>query len=177
MLYKNTVYETLLAANGYDASPVTHGCCRVSARTEPFWKTKPLEAMDREEWESLCDGCGLCCLQKLEDEYTRRVYYTRVACRLLDLQSCNCRDYGRRRDLVPDCIALAPADALAYRWLPESCAYRLLAQGEDLPSWHHLVCGDRSAVHRAGISRAGQMLSEEEVREEEWEDHIIFRIG
>jgi hypothetical protein len=146
-------------------------------RAEPFWKTKTLAEMDREEWESLCDGCGLCCLQKLENEYTRRIYYTRVACRLLDLQSCRCTDYAGRRDRVPDCIQLLPATAHDYRWLPETCSYRLRAQGQELPDWHHLVCGDRAAVHRAGISRAGRMLSENEVAEEDWEDHIIFRIG
>jgi len=149
----------------------------MAARAEPFWSRKTLDQLNREEWESLCDGCGLCCLQKLEDEYTRRIYYTEVACKLLDRQSCRCTEYARRQEFVPDCISLAPAAASEYHWLPETCAYRLVAHGEDLPPWHHLVCGDRGAVHRAGISRAGRMLSETGVPEETWEDHIIFRVG
>ena len=92
----------------------------MAARAEPFWSLKTLDQLDREEWESLCDGCGLCCLQKLEDEYTRRIYYTNVACKLLDLQSCQCSNYARRQEFVPDCIALTPGDADAYRWLPET---------------------------------------------------------
>ncbi len=143
----------------------------------PFWKTTPLPRMSRAEWESLCDGCGLCCLQKLEDEHTGRIYYTNVACRLLDRQSCRCSDYAHRRLRVPDCIELTPQSIGDYRWLPETCSYRLLAEGEELPEWHHLVCGDRDAVHRAGVSRAGRMLGEDEVRDEDLEDYIIFRIG
>ena len=149
----------------------------MAARAESFWSRKTLDQLNREEWESLCDGCGLCCLQKLEDDYTRRIYYTNVACKLLDLQTCQCSNYARRQEFVPDCIALTPGDADAYRWLPETCAYRLVAQGDELPPWHHLVCGDRDAVHRAGISRAGMMQPEASVPEETWEEHIIFRIG
>lgn len=144
---------------------------------KPFWKTTALADMSREQWESLCDGCGLCCLQKLEDEQTGRIYYTNVACRLLDLETCRCSDYTHRHLYVPDCIELTPETIGDYNWLPETCAYRLLAEGKDLPEWHHLVCGDPDAVHRAGISRAGRMISEERVREEDLEDHIIFRIG
>ena len=133
--------------------------------------------MNRAEWESLCDGCGLCCLQKLEDEHTGRIYYTNVACRLLDRQSGRCSDYAHRRLRVPDCIELTPQTIVDYCWLPETCSYRLLAEGEELPAWHHLVCGDRDAVHRAGVSRVGRMLGEDEVRDEHLEDYIIFRIG
>ncbi len=145
--------------------------------TAPFWKTTPLERMSRAQWESVCDGCGLCCLQKLEDEHTGRIYYTNVACRLLDPQTCRCSDYAHRRLRVSDCIELTPQTISDYRWLPETCSYRLLAEGRGLPDWHHLVCGDRDAVHRAGISYAGRMISEDEVHEDDWEDHIIFRIG
>ena len=144
-----------------------------------FWKRKTLEQMDRQEWESLCDGCGLCCLQKLEDEDEDdgSVYYTRIACKLLDLETCRCRDYPNRRQFVPDCIQLTPGQASEFRWLPPTCAYRLVAEGLDLPPWHPLVCGDPQAVHKAGISQAGRMLSENAVSEDDWEDYMIFRAG
>lgn len=149
----------------------------MAAKVEPFWKRKSLAQLDAEEWESLCDGCGLCCLQKLEDEDDGAVYYTRIACRLLDLQTCRCTDYARRRDSVPDCIQLTAADAGSFKWLPATCAYRLLAEGQDLPLWHPLVCGDPEAVHRERISQAGRMLSESAVADEDWESHLIFRAG
>jgi uncharacterized cysteine cluster protein YcgN (CxxCxxCC family) len=142
-----------------------------------FWKRKTLEQMDQQEWESLCDGCGLCCLQKLEDEDdAASIYYTRVACKLLDLNSCRCSDYPNRRKQVPDCVQLTPATASEFAWLPPTCGYRLVAEGEDLPPWHHLVCGDPQAVHKTGISQAGRMLAEGSVRDEDWEEHIIFRV-
>ncbi|WP_185268120.1 YcgN family cysteine cluster protein [Halopseudomonas xiamenensis] len=142
-----------------------------------FWKRKTLEQMDRQEWESLCDGCGLCCLQKLEDEDdASAIYYTRVACKLLDLNTCRCSDYANRRRHVPDCVQLTPAMAEEFAWLPPTCAYRLVAEGEDLPPWHHLVCGDPQAVHKVGISQAGRMLAEDSVANEDWEEHIIFRV-
>lgn len=144
----------------------------------PFWQRKTLEQLDQQEWESLCDGCGLCCLQKLEDEDDpSAIYYTRVACTLLDLNSCQCSNYPQRRDFVPDCIQLTPTDAAGFAWLPPTCGYRLVAEGQDLPVWHHLVCGDRKAVHAAGISQAGRMLAEHAVPEDDWEDQIIFRVG
>lgn len=142
-----------------------------------FWKRKTLEQMDQQEWESLCDGCGLCCLQKLEDEDDpESIYYTRVACKLLDLNTCRCSDYANRRRQVPDCVQLTPATAAEFAWLPPTCGYRLVAEGEDLPAWHHLVCGDRQAVHDVGISQAGRMLAEDAVPNEDWEEHIIFRV-
>lgn len=150
---------------------------KMAAIVQPFWKRKTLHELDAVEWESLCDGCGLCCLQKLEDDEDGGIYYTRIACKLLDLQTCQCSDYPGRRRQVPDCISLTPAQADEFRWLPESCAYRRLSEGRDLPEWHHLRCGDRQAVHEAGISRAGRMLSELQVPDEEWEDHLIFRVG
>lgn len=149
----------------------------MAAKVEPFWKRKTLAQLDDAEWESLCDGCGLCCLQKLEDDEDGSVYYTRIACKLLDLETCRCRDYPNRRQFVPDCIQLTPGQASEFRWLPPTCAYRLVAEGLDLPPWHPLVCGDPEAVHAAGISQRGQMLAEEAVDPDDWEDHIIFRVG
>ncbi|KAF1854344.1 hypothetical protein Lal_00045021 [Lupinus albus] len=108
----------------------------MAAKVEPFWKRKTLAQLDQEEWESLCDGCGLCCLQKLEDEDDGAVYYTRIACKLLDLKTCRCTNYPKRRDFVPDCIQLTPAQADEFRWLPPTCGYRLVAEGKDLPPWH-----------------------------------------
>ena len=124
-----------------------------------------------------CNGCGLCCLQKLEDEDDGSVYYTRIACKLLDLNSCRCTDYPNRREFVPDCIQLTPDQADQFRWLPPTCGYRLVAEGKDLPSWHHLVCGDTQAVHQQRISQSGRMLSETSVAEDDWEDYLIFRSG
>ena len=147
------------------------------AENAPFWRRKTLEQLSQQEWESLCDGCGLCCLQKLEDEDDGSVYYTRIACKLLDLETCRCRDYPNRRQFVPDCIQLTPGQASEFRWLPPTCAYRLVAEGLDLPPWHPLVCGDPQAVHKAGISQAGRMLSENAVSEDDWEDYMIFRAG
>ena len=150
----------------------------MAERVRDFWKRKTLAEMDQQEWESLCDGCGLCCLQKLEDEDDpAAIYYTRVACKLLDRDSCQCSDYQNRRKQVPDCIQLTPKDAKDFGWLPPTCAYRLVAEGDDLPPWHHLVCGDRQTVHQVGISQAGRMLAEGAVDEDDWEDHIIFRVG
>ena len=143
----------------------------------PFWKRKTLAEMDQQEWESLCDGCGLCCLQKLaDDEEPDAIYYTRVACKLLDLNTCRCSDYPNRQQQVPDCVQLTPATAAEFAWLPATCGYRLVAEGKDLLPWHHLVCGDRQAVHEVGISQAGRMLAEDSVPNEDWEEHIIIRV-
>ena len=141
----------------------------------PFWREKTLREMSLQEWESLCDGCGLCCLQKLEDEEDGTVYYTRIACTLLDQTSCRCSDYPNRLKQVPDCLQLTPDQVEQLDWLPSTCAYRLVAEGKDLPAWHHLVCGDPNAVHKAGISMAGQMISMDNVAEDDWEDHLIYR--
>ena len=126
----------------------------------PFWKTKTLTTMTRSEWESLCDGCGRCCLHKLRDEDTEALAWTEVACRLLDTTSCFCRDYANRRDHVPDCVKLTPKRLAKIDWLPPSCAYRLVAEGKDLPSWHPLVSGDPSTVHSSGASVRGRVVSE-----------------
>lgn len=125
-----------------------------------FWE-QPLESLNREQWEALCDGCGKCCLHKLEDEDTGEIHFTNVACRLLDVTTARCSDYRHRRALVPDCIRLTPRLAAEVAWLPDSCAYRLRAEGESLPDWHYLVCGDREAVHRLGHSVAGKVVSED----------------
>lgn len=150
----------------------------MAQRVTAFWKRKTLAEMDQHEWESLCDGCGLCCLQKLEDEDDpQAIYYTRIACKLLDRKTCQCSNYTNRRQQVPDCIQLTPKDAADFAWLPPTCGYRLVAEGEDLPPWHHLVSGDRQDVHRSGISQSGRMLAEDAVDEDDWEEHIIFRVG
>ena len=143
--------------------------------TRPFWQRKTLAEMSSEEWESLCDGCGLCCLQKLEDEDDGAVYFTDVACKLLHLQTCRCANYPERRHHVPDCVSLDATTVAAIGWLPRTCAYRLVAEGKPLRRWHHLVCGDRNAVHAAGISRAGRMIAETAIDQVQWEDRIIFR--
>ena len=131
-----------------------------SARTDRFWRRKTLNEMDREEWESLCDGCGKCCLHKIVDDEDGRTYFTNVACRLLDPQSCRCRDYANRRDFVPDCIKLSAKNIPQFSWLPSTCAYRLVADGKDLPYWHPLVTGDPDSVHRARQSAKGRVISE-----------------
>jgi len=127
---------------------------------EPFWRRKRLSQMTQAEWESLCDGCGKCCLHKLQYEKPRHVQYTNVACRLLDLGTCRCTDYAHRREKVPDCVRLTPDTIKKLRWLPSTCAYRVLAEGGDLAWWHHLVSGDRDTVHSAGISVRGRAIAE-----------------
>ena len=121
-----------------------------------FWERIALEDMTREEWEALCDGCGRCCLLKLEDEDTGCVHYTNVTCRLFDADSRTCGNYALRRQLVPGCVVLTPETMDdAVQWMPNTCAYRRLAEGKDLPDWHYLVCGDRDAVRRAGSRFTG----------------------
>ena len=139
-----------------------------------FWKHKPLKSLTSEEWEALCDGCGKCCLNKLEDEDTGEVALTRIACRLLDDQSCKCGQYPIRHKFIPDCIVLKPSniDENAY-WMPKTCAYRLLWSGQPLFDWHPLISGNPETVHTANISVRGMTLSEFDINEEDWEDHII----
>lgn len=139
----------------------------------PFWKRKTLDQLTPEEWESLCDGCGKCCLVKLQDEDSGEIAYTRLHCRLFDPDTCRCADYENRKQHVPDCVFLTPENAATLAWMPRTCAYRLVAEGRDLPDWHHLVCGDRNAIHRAGKSVLGKTLSEDAVLEEDQIDWII----
>lgn len=137
-----------------------------------FWQ-KPLGELDRGQWEALCDGCGKCCLHKLEDDDTGELFATNVACKLLDRRSGRCSHYKGRRRLVPDCIRLTPGNLDGFDWLPSTCAYRLRAAGKPLPEWHYLVCGDTEAVHRAGQSVRGWTVSE--VDAGELEDHVVDR--
>ena len=130
------------------------------AAPQPFWKTKTLAEMTTAEWESLCDGCGRCCLHKIRYEDTGDLAFTNVACRLLDTGSARCSDYPNRRRKVPDCVHLTPKDLEEIDWLPPSCAYRRIAEGHDLAWWHPLVSGDPDTVHSAGISVAGRVISE-----------------
>ncbi len=139
----------------------------------PFWRRKSLEEMTDAEWESLCDGCGKCCLVKLEDEDSGRVVHTSVACKLLDPTTGRCCDYRDRRKQVPDCISLREVDILSLRWLPTSCAYRRLARGQKLPEWHPLLTGDPESVHRARQSVRGRVISEVHVPEEDHEDYVV----
>lgn len=139
-----------------------------------YWETVPLPEMTGAEWEALCDGCGKCCLNKLEDEDTGAVDLTRVACRLLDTATCRCKHYATRHDHVPECIQLTPhtIDDHLY-WLPQTCAYRLLHLNLPLPDWHPLITGEQASVARAGVSVAGIAISEALVDEDDWDDHII----
>ncbi|MEO5376141.1 MAG: YcgN family cysteine cluster protein [Alphaproteobacteria bacterium] len=132
--------------------------------SDPFWRVTPLSEMTEAEWESLCDGCGRCCLHKLADEDTGEVSFTNVACFLLDLETCACRDYGDRRRQVPDCVQLEAVRMGELDWLPSTCAYRLLYAGRDLPPWHPLVSGDPETVHAAGMSVRGRAISEKRSR-------------
>ena len=140
---------------------------------KPFWETKRLDEMTREEWESLCDGCGKCCLIKLEYEDTAEIAYTDVACHQLDCATGRCKDYRRRQELVPDCIVLTPDNLAELSFMPPSCAYRRLHEGKGLPDWHPLVSGRRSTVHTAGMSVRYRTRSEHEVPQVEMAAHIV----
>jgi len=137
-----------------------------------FWE-EPIESLDREEWEALCDGCGKCCLHKLEDENSGKLHTTNVACRLLDRTSCRCSNYKLRRVFVPDCVRLDAKSLKNIDWLPSTCAYRLRGEGKPLAQWHYLVSGDRESVHRAGMSVRGWTVSEDEAGN--LEHHLVDR--
>ena len=140
----------------------------------PFWRRKSLDRMTDLEWESLCDGCGRCCLNKLEEENTDRTFYTDVGCRLLDGNTCRCRDYAHRSDKVDDCVRLTPKNLKSITWLPPTCAYVLVAAGKDLYWWHPLVSGDSETVHEAGISVRGRVRANEtQVSDDMLEDYIV----
>ena len=140
----------------------------------PFWKRKALKDMTDREWESLCDGCGRCCLNKLQEEGTDRTFYTDVGCKLLDGQTCRCTDYKNRKALVSDCVKLTPRNINRISWLPPTCGYRLVADGFDLYWWHPLVSGDPKTVHQAGVSVRGKVgASEVDVPDDQLEDHLV----
>ena len=140
----------------------------------PFWRRKRLSEMSEAEWESLCDGCGRCCLNKLIEEGTDRTFYTDVACRLLDGESCRCKDYKNRAAKVDDCVTLTTRNINRINWLPPTCAYKLVAAGKDLYWWHPLVSGDPDTVHAAGISVRGKVSeSEANVPDDRLEDYIV----
>lgn len=141
--------------------------------TAPFWRSKTLEELSEAEWEALCDGCGRCCLNKLEDWETGEIAWTNIACRLLDEKACRCRDYANRLSSVPDCVPLTPKTVRELKWLPPTCAYRLVAEGRDLYPWHYLRCGDREAVHKAGISVRGRTVSEAGLTVDDFEDYLV----
>lgn len=142
----------------------------------PFWKTKTLEEMNRQEWESLCDGCGQCCMHKLRDFDTDELYLTSVACTLLDPNSGQCSNYPGRKKKVPDCIFLTPEIVHSVDWLPKTCAYKLIAEGQDLYDWHPLVSGDPETVHQAGISVRGKIRAfDHEIKEES--DYLPYLVG
>ena len=139
-----------------------------------FWERFPLDKLTDVEWEALCDGCGKCCLNKLEDPDTGEVALTRVACRLLDDATCLCAQYPIRHQFVPECIVLKPSNiADNLYWMPETCAYKLLWNGQPLFDWHPLISGHADSVHAAGVSMQGRTVPEFEVDEDDWEDHII----
>jgi uncharacterized cysteine cluster protein YcgN (CxxCxxCC family) len=138
----------------------------------PFWQVKQLHEMTPQEWESLCDGCGRCCLVKLEDEDTGIIYTTDVSCRLLDCSTCRCTDYANRHQLVDDCIKLDPDNVDELGWLPATCAYRLVWEGKPLEDWHPLVSGSSETVHEAGISVRGRVTNETEVEVDDLPDRI-----
>ncbi len=139
----------------------------------PFWQNRPFAEMTKQEWESLCDGCGLCCLNKIEDEDSGEYYYTSVACSLLDAGSGRCMEYKNRADIKYDCLQLTPENIEDINWLPVTCAYRLVLEGKDLPSWHPLISGDPNTVHKAGISMQGKVVSEDNVDPDDLSDHVV----
>jgi uncharacterized cysteine cluster protein YcgN (CxxCxxCC family) len=141
--------------------------------TRPYWETTTLADMTTEQWEALCDGCARCCLHKLQDEASGRIYFTMVACRLLDRHTCRCRDYPRRSVRVPECRVLTPATMASADWLPATCAYRRLAAGQPLAWWHPLVAGHPESVHQFGVSVRGLTLPEDSVHPEDWPRVIL----
>jgi len=146
-----------------------------------FWQRKSLAQMNQAEWESLCDGCGQCCLHKLEDEDSGDYYYSCVACKLLDVKTARCSNYGERKQWVAGCLTLTLDDIASFKWLPNSCAYRLMAEGKGLPDWHPLLTGDPASVAEAGFSVAGQVISEKDLPahevEENLQDYIIHWVN
>lgn len=142
-----------------------------------FWQTKSLSEMDDAEWEALCDGCGRCCLLKLEDADSGEIAFTAVSCQLLDVDSCRCTDYPKRKQLVPDCLQLNRDNVASTEWLPQTCAYRLVNEGKPLFDWHPLVSGNGDSVHEAGISVRGKIISETQVHPDSVEEFVIHWVN
>lgn len=138
-----------------------------------FWERKPLEKLSPDEWEALCDGCGKCCLHKIEDVNTGEIYFTNVACRLLDLETCRCRDYAHRSERVPDCVCLRAEVVRTTTWLPASCAYRRIAEGRGLAWWHPLISGNPETVRQMGVSVCGKVIPEGGVDPDDIEDMVV----
>lgn len=162
------------AASGRPGAPRRRGGPKAAPLKPGFWREKTLEQLSAAEWEALCDGCGKCCLLKLEDEDTGAVAYTSVACRLFDGDSCRCGNYALRKTLVPQCVVLTPETVREEaHWMPRTCAYRLLAEGYDLYSWHPLVSGDPDSVHQAGVSVTGWTTPEYDVSPEDVPEYVI----
>ncbi len=139
-----------------------------------FWESKSLDEMSQKEWESLCDGCGKCCLIKLEDSDTKELFYTDVACHLLNAKTCRCKNYSKRKEFVDDCLQLVADDVEEFKWLPKTCAYRLLYEGKELPDWHYLISGDKKTVHSQNMSVKDRVVSEADVLE--IAEHIVYWI-
>lgn len=138
-----------------------------------FWKGKTLEQLSTEEWEALCDGCGQCCLYKLEDEETCDLYLTNVVCRFLDLQTCECQVYAERHQTVPTCVQLTPQNVLEIKWIPPTCAYKLVAEGKPLPKWHPLISCDKESIQETEFSIGGRVISENDVDMDDLENYVI----
>lgn len=138
-----------------------------------WWNEQPLEALTVDQWEALCDGCAKCCLHKLEDAGTGKVYYTKIRCQFMNADSCQCECYDQRSERVPECIDLKKHEVSSLHWLPSTCAYRLRSEGKPLPDWHYLVSGDRNSVHRAGVSIRGRAISDEFVHPDGYDEHIV----
>ena len=143
----------------------------------PFWKTKNMAEMSPSEWESLCDNCGKCCCIRLEDEVTGDIYITDVACKLFDPASCKCTDYANRSKKVPDCVTLTKNNVAQLKWMPRTCAYRLVSEGKDLPDYHHLISGSRETIHQVGMSVQDAVTSEIFVSEDEQATRIVIWPG
>ncbi len=145
----------------------------MTKNTTNFWETKTLSEMTTTEWESLCDHCARCCLLKLEDIDTGKVFYTNVSCKLLDMEKCQCTQYSERSTLVPDCVTLTANEINELNWMPSSCAYRLLSEGKSLPTWHPLLTGNQASVAEAGISISSYATNEDEIAGDDIQDYII----
>ncbi len=149
----------------------------MSSNTPRFWESKALSDMNKAEWEALCDGCGKCCLHKLEDEDSGEIVYTDIACELLDCDSCQCGNYSQRKQIVPDCLSLSPETIEDYPWLPSTCAYRMLSEGRPLEPWHPLLSGRTESVHEAGMSVSGRVLSAAYIHPDDYEERVVFWVS